>query len=120
MPMYDFKCKKKGCEKVFEEIAPYDESGKYPGVVCPHCGSKKKTKLVTCPAFNFANPVGTDRWMSEDKGHDYRFKYNIPNVVKEREMAQKMSHMGSDPYGSTNDLDLGEGIHDPETRKGLM
>lgn len=118
MPNYDFECK--NCNEEYDALAPYDETGKYPNVECPHCGSKKKTKLISCCSFNFANPEGTDRWNNSQTGHDYRYKFKQPQVRKEREMAEAMSHMGN-PYvdNTGNDLDLGEGIHDPETRKGL-
>lgn len=116
--MYDFECKK--CKTVYEELTEYDATGKYKGVKCPHCGSKRKIKLMNCCAFNFTNPVGTDRWNSDDTGHDYRFKHNAPNVKKEREMAEQMSHMGADPYGALNDVSqYDEGIHDATARKGL-
>lgn len=101
MPFYEFLCEK--CEQKYEELTSYDESGKYAKVVCPHCGSKKKTKLVSNCNFTFANPVGTDRWNSDSSGHDYRFKYNQPRVRAEREAAEKASHMGI-PY----DASLGE------------
>lgn len=119
MPLYTFECKK--CEQTYDELATYDETGKYSSVKCPHCNSKRKTKLMSAVNFAFSNPVGTDRWNSSTTGHDYRFKHNIPKVQAERKMAEAMSHMGSDPYGSTveKDLNLGEGIHDPETRPGL-
>lgn len=119
MPIYAFECEK--CKKNFDELASFDESGKYPSVVCPYCGSNEKEKLATCSNFNFSNPVGTDRWNNGSTGHDYRFKHNIPKVQAERKRAETLSHMGHDPYGSTlpADLNLGEGIHDPETRPGL-
>lgn len=119
MPTYDFECL--DCKIVFEEISSFDETGEYPSVVCPKCGSKNKNKLASCANFNFSNPVGTDRWNNGSTGHDYRFKHNIPKVKAEREMAEALSHMGKTPYGKNNekDLQLGEGIHDPETRSGL-
>lgn len=120
MPIYKFECKK--CQKEFDELSNYDEENIYPSVECPFCGSKEKLKLATSSNFSFSNPVGTDRWNSSATGHDYRFKHNIPKVKKEREMAEALSHMGSNPYGKNNvekDLNLGEGIHDPKSRSGL-
>jgi putative FmdB family regulatory protein len=114
MPMYDFECLK--CEEAYEEFVAYDATGKYKGVKCPHCGSKRKTKLITACQFAFADPVGTDRW---NNSHDYRFKHNIPRVKKEREMAEKLSHMGGNPYGNIDDSGLDTGIHDAGGRKGL-
>jgi putative FmdB family regulatory protein len=119
MPTYVFQCKK--CNKVYEELTKWDKMGKYKDVCCPDCGSKKKNQLPTCANFQFSNPVGTDRWNSDSTGHDYRFKYNIPKVKKEREMAQALSHMGANPYDDTSqaDIQLDTGIHDAEVRPGL-
>ena len=119
MPMFEFECK--NCNKVYDALTKFDETEKYEGVICPHCESDQKTKLVSCCRFNFSNPVGTDRWNNSSTGHDYRFKYNIPNVQKERERAEQLSHMGANPYGDTSESDfqLDTGIHDPEERPGL-
>lgn len=68
---YDFECKK--CGNEYEEIVQkYDETGKYPDVKCPVCGSKRKVKLITGCSYQFANPIGTDRY---NNSHDYRFKH---------------------------------------------
>lgn len=118
MPTMSFGCKK--CEKHYESIVPFDETGKYKTVQCPECGSKSKKVLMTACNYAFADPVGTDKWNSEKSGHDFRFKHNIPKVKKEREMAEALSHMGGNPYGSgPDDISLDTGIHDPETRGGL-
>lgn len=121
MPTYEFECK--NCNESYEALTKYDESGKYKDVECPHCESKKKTNLISASQFAFANPEGTDRWNNSSTGHDYRFKHGIPKVKEERKMAEALSHMGSDPYGSPDkvkqDIELDTGIHDPETRPGL-
>lgn len=95
MPTYEFNCKK--CNKDYETLTKYDESGKYKGVACPHCKSKRKERLVTVATFNFTNPVGTDRWTSDAMGHDYRYNYVLPRIKKEREMADK-ANAGVNPY----------------------
>lgn len=119
MPYYDFLCKK--CNKKYVESSPYDATGKYKKVACPECGSKKKEKLISSSTFNFANPVGTDRWNNTSTGHDYRFKHNIPKVQQERAMAEALSHMGTDPYkdNSEKDIQLDTGVHDAQSRPGL-
>jgi len=116
MPNYEFNCKK--CDKHYEALTSYDETGKYKDVQCPYCKSKRKEKLMSACNHTFSNPIGTDRWNSSASGHDYRFKHNIPNVQREREVAQQLSHMGSNPYGQSemvnNDIEMDTGIHDSE------
>ena len=120
MPIYEFECK--NCNKNYEDLCKFDETEKYKDVECPRCESKKKIKLISASRFAFSNPEGTDRWNNTSTGHDYRFKHKIPAVKAEREVAEALSHMGSDPYGSEQvgqDIELDTGIHDPETRPGL-
>jgi putative FmdB family regulatory protein len=102
LPIYEFVCK--NCDQQYDEITSFDPTGKYKSVKCPHCKSKKKEKLVSACGFAFADPVGTGKWNNESTGHDYRFKHNIPKVKKERETAEKLSHMGPNPYNTINDL----------------
>lgn len=106
MPIYTFRCKK--CNEAYEELVSYDATGKYKSVKCPACNSKSKEKLVDCASFAFTNPVGTDRWNSEAQGHDYRYRYKAPAVAKEREMAQKLSHVGPNPYREIDDISSGK------------
>ena len=120
MALYEFECK--DCQKDYIELTRYDESGVYESIVCPHCGSHNKIKLVSACNHTFTNPEGTGKWENGSTGHDYRFKHNLPKVLAERESAERQQ-LGIDgnanPYGDMGDMDLGEGIHDPETRKGL-
>lgn len=102
----EFECKK--CKEFYEEFTEYDETEKYKKVKCPHCGSKSKTKVIAASACNFANPVGTKRWCSDAQGHDYRYKYNLPNVRKEVENAKKKSHVGPTPYNNIDDISSGK------------
>lgn len=101
MPNYNFLCKK--CNKVYDDLVAYDEKDKYPTVVCPFCNSKKKTKLMTACNFQFAQPEGTGRWISDAQGHDYRFKHNLPKVLKERQAAEEAGKSPM-PYNPINDL----------------
>lgn len=117
MPNFEFRCKE--CGANYEALTSFDKTGKYRKVACPKCNSKKKERLISAPAFAFANPEGTDVWNSDRSGHDYRFKYNVPKVKQERAMAEALSHMGTDPYGGGDDIEMDTGIHDAETRKGL-
>lgn len=120
MPLYDFECK--SCNKDYDALAKFDESGMYKDVKCPHCGSTEKDKLMSTCNHAFTNPEGTGRWENGQTGHDYRFKHNLPKVLAEREAAER-KQLGIDgnpnPYGNIDDTPLGEGLHDPETRKGL-
>ncbi len=120
MPIYDFECS--DCDFRYQELTKFDKQGKYPDISCPKCKSKKKEKLISMCGFAFGDPVGTDRWTSDGHGHDYRFQHNIPNLKEQRAVAEATSHMGN-PYANDTtfekDLELGEGIHDPEFRSGL-
>jgi len=106
MAFYEFECKK--CGAFYEELVPYDETGKYKSVKCPNCKSKSKNKLVSSGNFNFSNPVGTDRWTSTGQGHDYRFRYVQPKLKENREMAEKLSHVGKTPYRNIDDISHGK------------
>jgi putative FmdB family regulatory protein len=111
MPLYDFSCD--SCGRNFEALAPYDESGAYPSVVCPDCQSSSKHKVPSMFAFNFSNPEGTDRWNSDDCGHDYRLKTKLPSVLAERAAAEAASHMGRNPYADLGDANKYDtGVHD--------
>ena len=96
IPLYNFICE--NCNKSYEALTSYDEANVYPTVTCPKCSSDQKKKIPSTFAFNFSDPVGTDRWNSDSGGHDYRYKQNIPKVQEEREHAAAASHMGADPY----------------------
>lgn len=108
MPFYVFCCEE--CQQEVEMMMSMkDLEGKEKK--CPCCGSKKLERVFTAPTIKFKNPVGTDKWNS----HDYRYKYYVDNYVRhERERAMRESHMGPNPYSSTDSVDekLGEGIHD--------
>lgn len=120
MPIFEFKCGK--CDEKYETLAVYDETEKYKSVKCPHCSSKKKTKLMSCSNFAFTNPEGTARWNNTSTGHDYRFKHNTPKVKAERKMAEALSKTGPNPYDNdmeVADINMDTGIHDAETRSGL-
>lgn len=106
MPTYDFECKK--CKTVYEEYCVSTEPVAYKGIKCPNCKSKSKTKLISSGiGFSFSNPVGTDRWNNEATGHDYRFRHNLPNVLKQREAAERNSKVGPTPYRKIDDISSG-------------
>ena len=117
MPIYVFECKNEECGKTYEELTSYDESGKFEGVKCPVCGSEEKSRQVHTCGFNFTNPIGTKRWKNS---HDYRFRHNLPNVIKERENAAMAANMpniareagsgltSDTPYNNIDDISGGE------------
>ena len=105
MPLYEFQCKR--CEEVYEELAKYDEMGKYKGIKCPECGSTRKKRLMSSSSFNFTNPEDTGRWNNERTGHDYRYKHKQPAVRKVREDARRESHVGPTPYVGIDDVSSG-------------
>jgi putative FmdB family regulatory protein len=110
MPRYEMQCL--NCEEVYDvwsKIAEKDESVKK--AACPSCNSKKKEEIFGCPSVKFANPVGTDRWNSDSKGHDYRFKYNMdkPGGTRDqRAAAERASKVGAEPYRKIDDISSGK------------
>jgi putative FmdB family regulatory protein len=104
MPLYEFRCLNKKCGVVYEALTAYDETEKYKDVKCPDCGGKKKERLMSTCSFSFKNPVGTGVWNSS---HDYRFKWNLPRVKKEREAAEKAAK-GKKAYNPIDDINKGD------------
>lgn len=104
MPCYDFACL--DCEARYEDFSfKHDETGAYPGIKCPSCGSEHK-KIVPSPfAFNFANPVGTDRY---NNSHDYRFFHKLPDAKAEREAELKRNPDAASVYREIDDVSCGE------------
>lgn len=100
------------CHEVYDvwsKIAEKEKSVKK--AVCPICNSNSKEEIFGCPSVKFANPVGTDRWNSEAKGHDYRFKYNMdkPGGTRaQRIAAEKASKVGPEPYRKIDDISSGK------------
>lgn len=110
MPVYEFSCV--SCNHEFEEFTPYDESGTYPNVACPKCGSKKKEKLFPSK-MTIVGPTS-----SKMDNFNYRAGFNLEKAKGERRAAEAASHMGADPFnGGSNDFDLGEGMHHFNTTK---
>lgn len=93
MPIYKFQCLK--CQHVYEDICSFDE-GKYPGVSCPECKSKKKKRN-----FDGCNVVikGTS-----STSPDVAFGYKMEKAQDERRRALDASHMGDGGYNSIDDL----------------
>jgi putative FmdB family regulatory protein len=108
LTLYDFHCNKCGCN--YEELAQWDENGEYPGVICPNCGSDKKEKIFSAPVAEaiFLQPEGTRKWTDHQYGHDYRFKHMQPRIKKEREEAERKSHMGKNVYIHHDDISSGK------------
>ncbi len=95
MPIYRFECDK--CNEVYEEITSYDESGKYKGVKCPKCKSKKKHRRFDYEvAVTFADPRDTSKF----DNFSYRAGWNMNKAKGERRAAESKSHMGTNPYSS--------------------
>lgn len=110
MPRYEMQCT--NCGEVYDvwsKIAEKEESVK--NASCEKCNSKEKEEIFGCPSVKFANPVGTDRWNSESKGHDYRFKYNMdkPGGTRDqRAAAARASKVGPEPYRKIDDISSGK------------
>ena len=110
MPRYELKCKK--CEEVYDVFSTMSDKEKsVKKIKCPKCNSISKEEVLGCPSVKFGNPVGTDRWHSDSKGHDYRHKYNMDRkggVRDQRKMAEEKSHMGKTPYREIDDISSGK------------
>jgi hypothetical protein len=50
--------------------------------------------------------------MSDSTGHDYRFKHNLPSVIKQRRDAELASKMGASPYRKIDDISSGKHFGD--------
>ena len=101
MPTYNFECK--NCKKTYETLASYDPKGRYAGVSCPSCKSKKKKKLLNDANIKFADPRGTSKF----DNFNYRAGYNLDQAKDLRRNAQEKSHMGTEPYNSIDDISSG-------------
>ena len=110
MPRYEFKCD--DCEEIFDiwsSIAEKENNVKMS--MCPKCNSKEINEVFGCPSICFTNPVGTDRWHSDLKGHDYRHKYNMDRkggIRDQRKNAEEKSHIGKNPYNKIDDVSSGK------------
>lgn len=102
MPIYEFVCRK--CDHAYDDLVPHDETGKYPGVSCPQCGSKRKRRKFGACSVKFADPKGTSKW----DNFSYRAGYNLEKAQGERRAAEAASHMGSAPYRPVDDISSGE------------
>ena len=105
MPLYEFECNE--CNLEYDELTPYDETGKYKSIICPECGSSDKTKFMSSVRHNFTNPEGTDKMNT----HDYRAHHAIEKpggATDQRKNAMENSHMGSDPYRKIDDISSGK------------
>jgi putative FmdB family regulatory protein len=108
MPLYEFVCDR--CHKEYDELAPFDKTGKYPGVKCPACGSKKKEKQMSLPATVYSG--GPNETFTHKAGR------LMERAKGERRAAEAASHMGADPHKHIDDTHLGEGLHHPFPIKG--
>lgn len=102
MPTYEFTCLK--CKKTYTELLSFDSSGKYAGVSCPHCKSKRKKQGVTSAALKFTNPKDTSKF----DNFSYRAGYNLEKAQDERRAAEAASHMGTEPYLAHDDISSGD------------
>lgn len=110
MPIYEVKCV--NCEfiyEVFSSMSKKEENVKK--ARCEKCNCEDKEEIVGAPSFKFSNPVGTDRWGSDSKGHDYRHNFNMDRkggVRDQRKMAEENSHVGPSPYNNIDDISSGK------------
>tara|TARA_Y100000034_G_scaffold40932_1_gene50379 strand:- start:1274 stop:1573 length:300 start_codon:yes stop_codon:yes gene_type:complete len=93
MPLYEFECKK--CTVQYDEFVSYDETGKYPTVKCPECGSKRKLKLISQIA----------RGANKDS-HGYKFGHKLEEAQSLRRRAKKAQ--GDSGYNKIDDISGGK------------
>lgn len=113
MPRYEFQCECGEVYDVWAKMADKDKDVK--AAKCPSCSSKSKEEIMGTPSVKFSNPVGTDRWNSESKGHDYRYKYNMdkPGGTRDqRSRATAASRVGAEPYRKIDDIAGGKHFGD--------
>lgn len=111
MPFYDFQCSQ--CEHIWNELTSYDKTDVYEKIICPECSSNKKQKLIS--TFAIGGPTA-----SKMDNFGYRAGFNLEKAKGERRAAEAASGGASSPYRDmSSDFNLGEGVHDPETRLGL-
>ena len=110
MPRYEMQCDK--CAEIYDVWSSMAEkTNSVSQATCPKCQSKDKTEIMGCPSVKFSNPVGTDRWNSESKGHDYRFKYTMDKPGGPRDQraaAARASKVGPNPYRKIDDISSGK------------
>lgn len=109
MPRYEFSCEE--CNEIFDiwsNMSEKEENVKK--AKCPKCESINIFENLGC-SVSFVNPTGTDKWNSDSKGHDYRYKYNMdrPGGVRDqRKHAEAHSRVGNDPYRKIDDISSGK------------
>lgn len=110
MPRYEMKCEK--CDEVYDVWSSMaSKESSVASAECPSCKSLQKTELIGCPSVSFANPVGTDRWNSDSRGHDYRFKHSMDKPGGPRDQraaAARASKVGPNPYRKIDDISGGK------------
>lgn len=87
MPIYSFECLK--CKEAYDDLGPYDESGKYSKVKCPKCKSNRKRRT-----FAGSNVV----IKGVAKPAEVAFGYKYEQAQEDRRRAKEQSHMGDKPY----------------------
>lgn len=94
--LYEFKCKK--CQINYDILCDHDPTGKYKGIVCPECNSKKKERIFSSPTVVFKEPRNTSKWDS----FSYRAGKTMEEAKETRRNAEAKTHMGVDPYDSAS------------------
>lgn len=102
MPHYEFQCKK--CDIVYDDIVSYDETEKYPSVICPECGADDKIRLMSATAPPvFSNPRGT----SKEESFSYKAGYNMEQAKDLRRRAEAATDTKM-PYRTIDDITSGK------------
>jgi putative FmdB family regulatory protein len=99
MPTYEFRCD--SCTKVFEEVRTFGDFSCNP---CPHCASRKVSKLISLPAAPiFKQKRGTSR----EDNFEYVAKENMERAREERRAHEEISK-DDFRYPEIDDISSGE------------
>ena len=82
MPIYEYSCS--SCRLQYQRLVM--RKSEEEEVVCPHCGSKGKTRLVSRVAYHVSEQDRLDAYRPQDTGNDAFFKdsRNIGLSAKKR------------------------------------
>ena len=117
MAIYEYECKK--CKHQYTLMCLMSEKDKkQKSKKCPECKSVSKLQILSPVNFNFANPVGCDKYNNSQNYRYYHEHEKEGGVRDQRKFAETNSHMGSDPYPKLDDINNGKSLGKPTDSDG--